>query len=636
MAKYSAGTLIKILRERTGLNREAMLILNELDESSLRKIEADKQHPKAETLELLMESIGLPLDEFVYSKLENQPMRANVLCDMLTQVLDIGDASAAEKILAELKSMPGFDKDVLLQFILSCEARLFELHGKPPELILPLIEQGMALTYKNFDYNDLDDKVLILEESELLHSMARMYEKSGDTAKAIRILEQMTQSFSKLPEADRDKERQLVSVLMSLSRLLLEIGKYSKVIEVCDLGAEYSAKRKRGQFNPNFEFTKARALLALKRTGECKALLQQAYFGYMLLGDVTKAHNVLAASKKDFAIQFELYGVDNLDFSNHVRVPYSRGETVDCNRFGAMVRALRKRANLSIRKLCQGICADPTLHRLENDEAQVSFFTVEAIMQRLGRNVDLYKNFFLPRDEFLTMQLRDKINMHLVLMQYDEASMSISEFEKLRTVEKSNVLKQFLQMSKAILFNARQPAPHPDYVVMLLDALKMTYPQFDEREIENYRLSYNEIKLINQYGGYLLETGDLRRAADVFHKLRQNLDRHVEDEVEKARSYAPIMFNYSSSLGRSERRHENQRIIEDGENFERCRGCLIELPGFAYNKGYNLLMLGKKEECIPYFVMSYYGTKLLENHGQKAYLDIMRETIEKHLGISLY
>jgi hypothetical protein len=44
MSKYNAATIVKLLRERIGLEREAMLMLNKLDASSLRRIEGEIQH----------------------------------------------------------------------------------------------------------------------------------------------------------------------------------------------------------------------------------------------------------------------------------------------------------------------------------------------------------------------------------------------------------------------------------------------------------------------------------------------------------------------------------------------------------------------------------------------------------------
>ena len=222
MSKYSIGSLLNDLRKRTALTREAMLLFSDIDESSLRRIESGKQEPKPETFEVLIKSIDFPMESFVYSPLENYPMEVNLLCDKLTQVLDIGNVGMAENILRELKNSAQVDDGIFLQFIMSKEAKLWELQDKPPNEIFPLIEQAMAETFENFDLRDLDDKVLILEEPELLHTKARIHAKSGDIDTAINILEKMVSAMLKLPEADKDKEKQLTSILMSLSKLLLQ------------------------------------------------------------------------------------------------------------------------------------------------------------------------------------------------------------------------------------------------------------------------------------------------------------------------------------------------------------------------------------------------------------------------------
>ena len=87
MAKYNAATLVKILRERIGLEREAMHRFNQLDEINLKRIEGDEQNPKSETLESLLKAIDLPLEGLVYSPIEDQPMDVIHMCDELTQLL---------------------------------------------------------------------------------------------------------------------------------------------------------------------------------------------------------------------------------------------------------------------------------------------------------------------------------------------------------------------------------------------------------------------------------------------------------------------------------------------------------------------------------------------------------------------
>ena len=174
MLKYNAASLVNLLRERTGFERDALLVISEIDETTLQRIEKEKQHPKPETLKKLIKSINLPLEGFIHSLLSYQTMEVFLLCDRLTQALDIGDISIAEPILELLEELPYFNERALQQFYLSKKARLWELQGKPAELILPLIEEGMSITFKNFRLDDIVNNVLVLEESELMHTKARI------------------------------------------------------------------------------------------------------------------------------------------------------------------------------------------------------------------------------------------------------------------------------------------------------------------------------------------------------------------------------------------------------------------------------------------------------------------------------
>jgi transcriptional regulator with XRE-family HTH domain len=634
VSKYNAASLVTALRERIGLEREAVLTLNNLDESSLRRIEGEKQNPKPETLESLMKTIDLPLEGFIYSLLDDQPMGVYLLCDRLTQVLDIGDAVTGESLLHQLEVLPGFDTGVLLQFILSKKARLWELQGKPSSLILPLIEAGMAETFYGFNEADIVDKVLVLEEPELMHTKARIYAKEGKYDAAIGILKSMMSSLISLPTADREKEKQFAPVLLSLSNCLIQTGDYDKVLEICELGSEYSAARRYGELNPDFEINKALALRGLDRRDECRAPLQHAYFGYILLGETGKAKEVFVRAKEDFEIQFNLFGVDKLDFSSQPKIPYNRGESVICDSIGSMVFSLRKKANLSLDQLCRGICNKSTLSRIERGDLPGQYFTLEAIMQRLGRDIGLYSNFFLSKEDFVAMQLRDRIYILIIEKNYTYASRLLKEVETLKSFIRHNVNKQFIKTMEVFLLTATTNGQHLDIIDLLLDAVRVTCPQFDENNIDSYNLTYNEIMLINRYASLLGNAGDLSRTAKIYERLLRNLNTKYVDELERSRMYSTVLFNYSSCLGRLGRLNEAMATISEGEHFERIHKRLIDLPGLIFNKGFGMMVSGRINECIPHIALAYYGTAMFADYGQATCLATIYETAKEHLGIT--
>jgi len=620
------------MRQRIGMERVVITDIIGLDESSLRRIEREDQHPSINTLKKLFEVIDLPIEGFIYPLLDELPMGALLLCDRFTQALDMNDLELADTIFTKLEEFPKFETGVLTQFKLSSKARLWELKGYSMEDIIPLVEEGMTETFGTFTDKSIADTVLILEEPELMHTKARLLAKSGKLEDAILILENMITNLSKIPSADKDKERQYVPVILTLIKCLMQKKEFDRVMELCVIAEDFSAARKYGYFNPDLQVLKAEALKGMNKVNECKRYLQNAYFGFVLLGETKKANETLVIAKNEYNICFPLYGVDKLTFSNYCRVPYNRGETVECFSFGTMIRTLRERMGLSLRQLCRGICSQPTLLRIENEDTLESFFTIEAIMQRLGRDINLYKNFFLSRDDFILVQLRDRIYILIAECKFSIAAKLIDELEKIKRVTKSKVIKQFIKMIRAILFANNHDEPQPEFPIMLTEALHITCPQYNEKDIEKYHLTFNEIAIISQIAGYYGDTNNLDRSVQIYNRLCKNINANYSDEVEKARTYSSVLFNYSSTIGRAQHYAEAIEVITEGENFERNRGRLIELPSFLFNRAYILLLMSKKEECIPYFALSYYGASLFSNYGQEYYLPIIQGTMRENFG----
>lgn len=191
LARYFAGFLISELRERAGLEREALLMLSGLDDSTLRRIESGEQNPRLETLGKLINGLSLPNTGFIYPMLDNDHMAVYAKCARLDQSIEMGDAAEAERILEELNALPLFGKGIGLQYQHSKRAHILYLQGKPSDMILPLIEYGLAVTNNNNAARSGKD-ALILEEPELLHTKARVLARSGELDAAIEILNHMT------------------------------------------------------------------------------------------------------------------------------------------------------------------------------------------------------------------------------------------------------------------------------------------------------------------------------------------------------------------------------------------------------------------------------------------------------------
>jgi len=622
------------------MSREALLDemaqFRMLDKTSLVRIECGKLNPSQDTFVLLVKPLGVPQEGFVTHKIDNQRMRASLLRDYLGQALDFGNFEQAESILARLKEMEGFDSGVKRQFICSKEAQLLEQLGKPTSEIIPMIDEGMSITFGNYDENCIDGAALILEELELLHTKARLYARDGDIKGAIKILSGMKTNLARLPVTDRDKKGQIAPVLLSLARCLLQAGDYEEVLETCTLGAECSAKFRRGRYNPDFEYYTAIALNNLGRTAECLPHLQNSYYGFMLNGEAEKAQYVLRSARESFGIQIDHYDADETNICQQPKTPYNRGELVVCDSLGTLISALRYKAGLSLEGLCHGICNKSTLYRIENGDFPGCIFMLEALMQRLGREVHLHTDFFLSTDDFESLQLRDRIDELLIARRGEEAEVSLAELESKRSFVKYNTNRQFIEMAKALIYASKCKSPPPDLPKKLLDALAMTCKDFTVRFIDRYQLTYTEAFIINAYAGYYKDIGDDKQATDIYERLHRNLKEHYVDELAKARLFAAVALNYSSCLCRMGRWEESLEVSGVVMGIEQSHLRLTMLPGLSYTKGYCLLELGYRKESIQFFAMAYYVARMFApyDNAKAAGASITYSFVETMLGLT--
>jgi len=627
--------LVNMLRQRIGLRREVMLRFSKLDERSLQRIEKETQQPKPGAFEMLMKAISLPMEGFIYPLLEIISMETIIKCERLSQLLDLGDTAESETLFSELEETLGFDDGIYRQFLLSKKARLFELQGKPSSQILALTEEGLSITYDNYNDDEIGDNVLVLEEPEMIHLRARQHRDAGNHNTAIKILNCIYSGLTKLPISDKENERHLAPVLLSLSGCLLLAGDHSGAIKVCEIGAGYSALRRQGRYNPEFELIRARALRGLDRMDECTKPLQHAYTGYLLLSNAERANAVLAEAREDFGVELVLHDVDEIEIPQHQRIPFFRGDPVECSSIGSMLKALRESIDLSQEQLCRGICNKSTLSLMERGINPGKIWNLEAIMQRLGRDIGLYDNFFMTKKDFVTIQLRNRINILIIDRRNEEAAKLLEDFERLPHISDFAVLKQFLKLAKASILYGNDSISPIEFEDMLLDALKTTLPDFDEYNLSDTPLSYTELLIINRYAYLLGVTEKPSRANEIYEQLRLNLNVRYVDETEKVRMYPSIMLNYSTFLEKSGDCNKALEIIAEAENFERSHGNLYDLPLLLFNKGCNYHSLGDISRSKPLFILAYYGASMFENYGQSVYVEAIKEEIKGLLGIDL-
>ena len=642
MSNFLFGDLEKRMRLRKKLQRIHMQQLKDEQYFSatdilnqLLRIEKHQQHPKKETIELILDILDVDVDRSFYHYLKDQTTEAYLLRDQLLYNLDYAEDSVQAKdtaivLIKQLTEMLGSNN----QFIISSQARLEYLLGSEPNNIISLIIKGIAITYDNFDINSFDGEMLVFEEAELIHTLALTYARQDKLNEAIALLDKLQAGIEKLPEDERMKEKKLPKAMFTQSQLLYRVEDYVKALDICERGYNISLKRNQGQHVPGFVHTKALCLLQLGETSECRSLLQQAYFGYVMLHMKQKAEKVLTDANRLFGVYFNTKEVEALQYEYPAPFePIIYGGSTACNSIGDLICQFRKQANLTPVEVYKGICLRAYYNKLENNEIQQpNLYVLEAIFQRLGRDINLYHTNFVSKLVFDSMQKRDEIMSRVISKDYNGATRLIAEFITDRELAEHNLNKQFILTTKAsILFD--KEGYSANYYELLIEAISVTIPSFNEREIDSYRLTCEEINIINQLACYYANRKDeQRRGVKIFEHLYDSINNAYIDETEKVRMYITVLHDYSKHLGLSKRYHECNDISIEGEALCRKYNRIVLLPGFAMNRAYSLFELGKKEESAPYAALAYYGMALV---GLGYNQTLIRKYVEGHSIINL-
>jgi len=498
--------------------------------------------------------------------------------------------------------------------------------------IYKLINEGMHLTYPEFDMQVFKAKLFMYEEANLLHTLARTFGGDGRLDDAIQLLDKIYEGLEKLPTDNKVKESKQPQILLTLAEMLLRKAEYAKALPLCEKGQDISVKRNQGRLTPTFMFYQATCQFYLGNQNKCPNLLKQDYFGYRIMEMKSQAAEMLATAQNLFGVKIETYGTEHLQ--PRTIAPQARhGGAEACKTIGGLLKQFKEEQGIKANTIYQGICTASTYNRIEKGKIQQpDVYEMEALMQRLGRDPDKYYNIILIKDEFDDKQTRDNIMTLLVAGKTDDAEKLLNSIKNKKAFKNKPLGKQFVASVEASVYRSRNGYTS-EYEKRLLSALEITLPHYEESCIFKQRLTHREINIITQLACYYAgkKDNELDRGLEMFRQLRESVNKFYVDGHEMVRTYVTVLYHYSKYLGLAKQYHKALAIIEEGEQLCLSYKRIRQLPGFAVNKACDLLELGKEEESVPYFAMAYYGSALIKRTDDQK---ITGKYVSERLGIT--
>ncbi len=176
---------------------------------------------------------------------------------------------------------------------------------------------------------------------------------------------------------------------------------------------------------------------------------------------------------------------------------------------GSIIRRQRVKKGITQEALCRGICNIVTLSRFENGKQQLSHHRLLALMDRLDFPSERYYGLLTPQ-ELDYQELYDEIIECNVNIQKaalpDRAAIrqkglaAIARLEALAG-EQDTLTRQLVLRSKVLLGSEEGAYPLPVQREMLLEALRLTSPKFNQEHIGKGLYTTEEIKIISQLAG---------------------------------------------------------------------------------------------------------------------------------------
>ncbi len=298
---------------------------------------------------------------------------------------------------------------------------------------------------------------------------------------------------------------------------------------------------------------------------------------------------------------------------------------------GEFIRQRRKELNLSQEDLAYGICEVSTLSRIENGRCTPSRSKINALLQRLGLPEERYYAI-VSKNEKEIEALKKEVVACNVMHQPQKGYELLEQLEKL--CESDDFLtKQFILRSRILLGDLDGSiSDYTKQVELLLQAIKITVPDFSIDRINDFLYTFDEIKIINQLASTYSDMNELDVALQIFAQLIKYIEKHFHEVLTGNGVLPMVLYNYARTLNLSKQHNKSIEISEQGRRTCVDYGHYQFLPGFRAIAAEDYYFLGDSGKSKEYYLEAYYLYKILDN--ERAVNEICAE-VKKHFDFDL-
>ncbi len=297
---------------------------------------------------------------------------------------------------------------------------------------------------------------------------------------------------------------------------------------------------------------------------------------------------------------------------------------------GHLIRKMRKEMGVSQEELAVRLYISPRhLSRIETGEADMDIWQFMAMLELTGYPSEDFWLLYLDSIEYEEYKVYRNIKRFLRDNRFEEAAELLKDLEK-KDFSKRPLINQFILFVKTVV---NKNITLKDALNEMNLAIRMTRPDFDEKKIIKYRMTYNEICILNHMAICLYEEGRAETAIFILEAIIKSRGAAMTSEEDKGAIFPGLMFNLSNILGREKMLKESLKVCN--EAIELCReyNNLRSVPQILYNMACNYYMLGEEEQVYKIYLTRAYHCAYAQGSNHLA--GMIKKDAENNFGVKI-
>ena len=576
--------------------------------SELCRVERGEKEIDYFTLQALFERLGKSIDKFELavsdSEYESIAYRAEI-----EHGIEKRDVEALEKLLSKYGDYNDEKRPIHRQYRMAMEATACYVRERDYASCLHMMEQAIACTLQDgWRQRVRLGQCLCNQELQIILVIAYCQWKLGNADGLVEKTDQLGRYILQHYTDTEEQVKVYPHCAWLLGQLYLEQGRVEEAYAACRKGKESLLEN--GSLIPLWQILELEetCLEKLEKRAEllrCRKYQEAVLFLYEAAGTHPEADMLPVFMKSSF-----------------------QGEFIITNE---LVRDLREAKGISQEVLCEGICSQETLSRIESGKRSPNKKNFYQLLKKMGMERESYYGF-IEADDY---ELYEKVRRYKRCFpkgRQEEAGNLLDEIENGVDMTKA-VNRQFIGNARISQQLVQNEVSQEQANQKFQELLYLTMPPVDSGRMI-YRVPFRtEYTICNKIAINLWENNKIEEALRIYEQLMQCYEKSKVSMRYHAVPGLTLYVNYVGILEECNELKEAIAIGTEGLNhsLECCRGDmagdLLANLSLVYGKQ-GLPDVEQKYLRYGYYLVELYDSKNMMNVLRNAYRDKFHKEID--------